>query len=352
MGERDFAGDTGQVGVRALEKLKAFADRTPDNQLGLFASRLGLGQLGITEQELRRLKATSPAEFAQIKAAYAGETGAFGLSAGTQKAWSDFKVQLSAAGAKIENVFVKGLTPLVPQLNRLSDAFADAVKILLGSDGFKFAIDGIATGLKEFATYVGSPQFRSDVKTFVDDFEIVAKKIAAGLKWLGIIPTAAGPTSPQVSPHGVTAPPGTHWDYSHGFPLLQRNNPGNLKTPGGASFRSFASPEEGIRAMGAQLRRDEYVHGQDTLRQIIYGNDKFPGYTTTDREAYLSGLVKRVGIGPDDKLNLKDNSQLAKVISAMTKQENSHSRWRPNVVVEILNSTGGNAYVQASQVAQ
>lgn len=334
MGNADFAGDTGQVAVRALERLKAFADRTPDNQLGLYASRLGLGQLGITEQELRRLKATSPGELAHMEGAYRSGAGALGLGAATQKAWSDFKVQLAAAGAKIENVFVRGLTPLVPQLDRLSSAFADAVKILLGSDGFKWAIDGVAVGLKEFATYVGSPQFRSDVKTFADDFEIVAKKIAAGLRWLGIIPSSTVPSAPS-SPKAIPS-----------------NNPGNLKTPGGASFRRFSSSEEGLRVMAAQLRRDEYVHGQDTLRQIIYGNDKWPGYSTTDREAYLRNVSRQAAIGPDEKLNLNDNAQLAKVIAAMTKQENRHSRWHPAMVVEILNNTGGNAYVQAAQAAQ
>src|SRR6185437_2872648 len=59
-------GSTGSVAVSTLEALRGIAGRTPTNQLGILESMYQLGNLGISVEDLRRLKSMSGGEFNQL----------------------------------------------------------------------------------------------------------------------------------------------------------------------------------------------------------------------------------------------------------------------------------------------
>lgn len=347
--------DTAQIGIQALTRVYGLAREMPTNQLGLLLQSRQLGELGLSLSDLRRLKDLTPAEFAKYRQQYGARVGQFGVGDPTLKAWQDLNVQLMAAGQNIKSVFIQGLVPLAPDIKSLSKSFADLVKSLVGSQGFKDAIDYIAKGLEEFAKYVRKPEFRQSVVDFVTDIGILAQKIVGALQWLGIIPDNVKPSSVpgfgKPSPSGtVQVIHGSRNPFTGEWNIAQpRYNPGDIKTPGGAAFQSYSSPQAGVRALAQQLRLDEYTHGQNTLRKIIYGNAQWPGYTTTDRAAYLKNVANWTGIGPNEPLNLMSADQLSKVVSAFTRQE-GHTSYSPSAVVTILNNTGGSAIVQTAQM--
>jgi len=77
----------------------------------------------------------------------------------------------------------------------------------------------------------------------------------------------------------------------------------------------------------------------------------WPGWTSTDVDSYIRGVSGRSGFGPDEHLNLGDRDTMARLIAAMSKQENAKSNYTPQTVVTILNQTRGSATVSASQLA-
>jgi hypothetical protein len=129
------------------------------------------------------------------------------------------------------------------------------------------------------------------------------------------------------------------------------NNPGNLRKPGQTTgFAQFPNEATGLRAMADQLRRYDNKYGVDTVAGVV--NKWAPASDGNDVEAYIRNVASRTGFKADQKLDLNDNDTLAKLMSAMTKQETGKSNYTPKVIVEVLNNTGGNAIVTSSQVAQ
>ena len=185
LSERDIAGhDAAQVSVTLINKLKQLADRTPTQLLGNIVGAYGLGAFGINEQDLQRLKGRSSAEVAGYASQFNRDSAALNLSPGPLTAWENFKVQLERAGHTIETDFIRSLTDLTGPLGDLSKAFSGLVHTLLGSDPAKNLIEGIASGLNDFARTVGSDSFRKDVVTFAEDIGKLAHGIHTAIGWL------------------------------------------------------------------------------------------------------------------------------------------------------------------------
>lgn len=414
--------NTAEVAVELIPQLKRLADQFEGPALEQQIEARHLGQF-VTLEDMRRLRAMSPAEIQQLIEAYQRDRATFALGGDVQKKWQDFSTQMTRAGQTIENVFVTGITPLVPGLQRLSAGVADVVKAFLGSPAVKHWIDVLGDGLESFAQYIGTPAFKSDVEEFTAGIGQLAKEVVAALRFLGVIPAEkpeqAGPAA--VRPTGIPGvsivhDPRSAWERLF-HPLTMEdikkmsageaptgaaaatasaetavpavapavppifsgikaaherrlagagaadwmagragdipvNNPGNIRPPGQPTkFMQYPSEAAGIRAMAAQLVRDEDVHHQDTIRKIVAGNAEWPGWTSTDVKSYIAGVSARTGIDPDTHIDLHDRDTLAKLIAAMTKQEKVSSRITPQTVVTVMNNTGGNAIVTASQMA-
>jgi len=193
--------DTGQVAAALLPHLKSLADKTPDAMMAQVLQSRGLSQF-ITLQDFERLKRMSPAELAQYEKSYQKDRSSLGFSPGTLKAWQDFQVQLTRAGNQIETTFIKGLSPLAPELSKLSDGFSDVVKAFLGSEDVKHWIDLAATGLHEFAGFLHTPKFQKDVRSFIRGVGELATALGAAAKWIaGFIPET--PTGPKDAKTGL-----------------------------------------------------------------------------------------------------------------------------------------------------
>lgn len=162
----------------------------------------------------------------------------------------------------------------------------------------------------------------------------------------GIPPAQAmrGPMPPQapqqpqqipVEQFGMTpkpsAPPGEgstwHW---------AQNNPGNIRMsesslkaypgamPGKNGFLAFATPEQGIAAIGQTFQHIARTRGVNTLRGIIsvYAPK---GDGANDPNAYAATVGKETGIDPDAPINVNDPAVMARIIPALVKVETGTS---------------------------
>lgn len=360
--ESDLRGkNAAQLSPLLLEHLKRLADQTPESQLAQVLHARQLDQF-VNLQEFQRLRHATPAEMARYRSQFGKDQQRLNLADDVQRKWQDFSVQLSRAGQVIENVFVRDLTALVPGLEKLSQSVAKAVDAFLSSPNLQVWITKVGAALEHVGQYLGSDQFQTDVKDFAAGIATLAHSVAGALRWLGAVATPANPNGPRAPipfhgghldewywyEHNKKSSSSREYPWWMGGPS---HNPGNLRDPSGIGFAHFSSDREGLMALQNQLLKDETLHRQTTLRQLIYGNKNWPGYTTTDREAYLRNLVRGVGLAPDAQLDPTNRSQLARIMAVITKQE-GRSPYPEKTIVEILNNTGGNAITQTSQVAQ
>lgn len=127
------------------------------------------------------------------------------------------------------------------------------------------------------------------------------------------------------------------------------NNPGNMRMPGQSSgFATFASEEEGIKAIAKQMNIYQRRDGLDTISGII---SKYAPPSENDTRNYVGNVSKWTGYGANDKLDLSNPEVMSKLIAAITRQE-GNKRFSPDAVrVIIQNNTGGSAVINTSQLA-
>lgn len=188
------------VAVDVLRAEKSLADRTPQNQLGNVFSSRQLGMLGGSLEDFQRIKDRPLAELEEYFKSNQRDKGALNLDQGQLKAWEDFKVQLGRAGDSIEKTFIVALTPLTPQLGKLSTSVSGLVDAFLRNPQTAEWLDEAAAGIKEFADYIGTPKFKTDVGDFVKGVGDLAHSIVNGLRLLGIVP------EPDAKPADKPAP--------------------------------------------------------------------------------------------------------------------------------------------------
>ena len=110
---------------------------------------------------------------------------------------------------------------------------------------------------------------------------------------------------------------------------LRNNNPGNIvkgaqrwdgEVPGNdAKFASFATPEDGIRALCKNLLAFQDKHGLNTVDGIV---SRWAPATENDTNVYIKTVAKTVKADPDTPLDLKNPQTLEAFCRAIIKHEN------------------------------
>jgi hypothetical protein len=93
------------------------------------------------------------------------------------------------------------------------------------------------------------------------------------------------------------------------------NNPGNLRPVGGAGFQQFSTPEEGIAAADKNLQIYGEKHGINTLRGVI--SRWAPTTDKNDTESYINTVSKKIGLDPNQQIDLSDPVQRHIISGAM-----------------------------------
>lgn len=347
--EGDIASkDSSQVGAQLLGRLKRIVDATPENQLAQTLQSRGLDQF-IGLQDAQRLRNTGPSEMSELLAGFRKDQGTLGLSPANQKVWTDFSTQMSRAGSEIENVFVKGLTPLIPSLTELSASVTKAVSAFLASPKLKEWLVDLGQGIEHFAEYVGKPEFTEKIKSFVDALGEVGDAILKVAGWIG---EKGGNTGSAIAgtvnnPSAAYTGSGSSTPTSSGG-SVPRNNPGNLRPPGsGTGFQQFSTPEEGYAAMQRQLL---LYYNRDHLSSVGQIVNKWAPPSENDTGAYVGDVAKRMGVSSMDKLDLSNPDTMSKLIAAMAHHENSKNTiTSAQVKITLYGAPGGNVVANAHQ---
>lgn len=115
---------------------------------------------------------------------------------------------------------------------------------------------------------------------------------------------------------------------------IRNNNPGNLRSSefkgtvgvDADGYGKFESPESGLRAMAKNLLVQQEKHGLNTVESII---TKYAPPSENNTAAYISTVAAAIGVGPADKLNLRDPETMQKLMGAMIQQENGVQPYSP-----------------------
>ncbi len=107
------------------------------------------------------------------------------------------------------------------------------------------------------------------------------------------------------------------------------NNPGNIRKSDVAwhgaiagsdpAFVTFDTPENGIRAMAKVLLTYQRQHGLDTIAELL---ERWAPAAENDSFAYIDDVSTRLGIDPDERIDLTDPARLAGLCGAIIRHEN------------------------------
>lgn len=358
-------GDPAQMLPQMIKNSRDIYQRSGSTLQG--AEAHGLTQF-FSIDDLNRFKKMSDQEIDAMAKRAQSDARQMEINDNTLRKWQDFNVQLDRSGVNIRNAFITGLSPLEPQLERLSKAVSDFITGLLKSPQFGQWMDTAAQGLERFANYLSSPEFENDARQFMNVLAGLTRAVGGAATWIankfGGSTDAGSDSGPglRLAP-SLLGPDRQAYFGSNGLtlkggPVSERNNnPLNLRYAPGAGkrdgFAAFGSTEEGFLAGARQLHR--YGSGAtfgtpvNTVRGII---SKWAPSSENDTQSYINNVVARTGYKADQKLDLNDPTVLAKLMAAMSKQENSSSNYSSGAIQLIIeNNTGGNAIVSGAQMA-
>jgi hypothetical protein len=114
----------------------------------------------------------------------------------------------------------------------------------------------------------------------------------------------------------------------------RNNNPGNIKYgPGVAKLKGLAEPPSdgtmcrftsmamGVRAIAVVLETYYDRHGLITVRQLIRRWAP-PGVDANPESTYIAFVAKRLGVEPDDQINLHDRATMEGLVRSIITFEN------------------------------
>lgn len=227
--------DTADVAAKALERVQNLAKSTPEAMLGTLLQSHRLGDLGLSIEDLTRLRGMSSQEMRDQQRAFRGDRGRLNLTDAQAKGWQDFVTTLERARASIETTFIVHLSPLAPALGKLSTAITHVIESFLGKKDLTKWIDDFAGGIEKFAKYVGSDSFEKDVVSFTTGVTKMAKSIVGFLKFVtgnsppasadNPVPTPPGSAPPAIGGWGWGRRRDGTWGWGH-TPGANENNPG------------------------------------------------------------------------------------------------------------------------------
>ena len=131
-------------------------------------------------QTMRRLAVLSGEELNAAITQFKQNLRKFELDDKISRDWQDFQVALHEAGNQIEVSLTKHLVELTPQLVELSHSVAEAIDTFLSSPEIKVWIHDLGEQIKSFAVYLASPEFKQNIKDFMEGLG----KIAQFIKWI------------------------------------------------------------------------------------------------------------------------------------------------------------------------
>ncbi len=134
--------------------------------------------------DLSTLKQISMQNVDALQGMYESNKRQLALSERTQAAWTTFVKRMDASGEKIENIFAASLVGLSGPLNDFADSLVKATKIIMGSDLVRNLIKGAGRVVESSAKYLASPQFETDMKSFIAELQDIGSSMMTVVSYL------------------------------------------------------------------------------------------------------------------------------------------------------------------------
>lgn len=197
--ERSTADLATEMPLRAKQ---IFAEGGQNQQ---YAQARGLLEI-YTMEDLRRLHEMSEQEIRDAQKRFAMDQRQFKVSDETAKKWQYLSVQLERSGTAIETSFIRALSPLAPELEKLSDAFTTAVTDIFTTDRLREVITLVAGGIEDAGKYLASDKFKQDLRDFgtsVEQLWNALKRVARWISgWFDSTPGGDGQRAGLMDPRG------------------------------------------------------------------------------------------------------------------------------------------------------
>lgn len=178
--------DAAQVSLDILKKLPEMFAGTPEGMIGSKAEALGLTQIMSVKEIVAYLHASPEERRSQI-ANYEKDKRTLNLSKESQLKWANFSTTLTRAGIKIETIFADKLTPLAIPLTKLSQNMLKVIDAFSKSPVIGNWLEKAATGVENFGKYIGSPEFKNDMNSFLGGIEAMMPVVKKILEIAGLV---------------------------------------------------------------------------------------------------------------------------------------------------------------------
>jgi hypothetical protein len=136
-------------------------------------------------EDLRRLHEMSEEEIRSAQRRYQMDLRQFRVSDDMLKKWQLLSVQLERSATVIESSFIRALSPLAPELEKLSDAFTKAVSDIFTTERLREVITYVSEGIEAAGKYLASEKFKEDLKEFGDSIERLWNAVSRVARWIG-----------------------------------------------------------------------------------------------------------------------------------------------------------------------
>lgn len=383
MGQNDLASmDPGAVAAKLSLRAHDWWQNTPANMRTSEALQAtGFMQSGLSLADMRRLGNTSTEDLQKAGSQYAQDQGNLNTSDKDTDAWYELERQIKLAGQTIETDLTNHLVALAPSLKDFVSTITEDVDNLIKNVLTPENMKSLADGIGDITTYLGSPQFKQDMK----DFGSAIGDIVGFLRKAGILhavdpaPASLGSLDPnevQRETHGrvtgsgnaaFAAPSATEIALGKVRHALNSQSNGDERKylaevekknglPPGTLLRVWAMESgEGGSLVGPKLKSGDQAIGDfqftaETWSQYGKGGDRFSFRDEANAAGvYTAALKKKYG-GDIRKALAAYNwgpGNLDKDIAAngnkwdfnMPKQTRDYIGSPPNLNVNITNST-------------
>jgi hypothetical protein len=168
-----------------LSRSAARISAIPTGLRGSQLQALGFTDLGINVNVARQLEfLRRTGELEQLGKKYPGAVRDLSLSAKETEPWANFMENMNKAASKIENTFVKGLSPLALSISEVAYSFADLSETIFSSPDFKSGIHEFSDWIHSLSEDLKKPETKDIIKEYVKEMGEVIKGLGRFASWL------------------------------------------------------------------------------------------------------------------------------------------------------------------------
>ncbi|MBJ9694107.1 lytic transglycosylase domain-containing protein [Burkholderia cenocepacia] len=189
-----------QLAIRLATRAHDWWTKTPASQrTAENLAAAGFTQSGLTLEDVRRLGNTPMSELQSARAQYGRDQRSLNVSNGTTQAWYEFDRQITLAGRTLETSLTNRLVELAPSLRAFVTTLTKDADQLINDIFTPKNLKGVEEFVTGVTSYLGSSQFRQDMKDFAGLVGLVADGMRKAARFLGIDTSSKAQDEPSTA---------------------------------------------------------------------------------------------------------------------------------------------------------